>query len=247
MKKLDLKYKIIIFIISGGVILSLLFFSVKYNFNISFILKDIMYFPINFIDIDKEYNLDFNSRNLELEKELEDLKELLNISESLTDFSLVNATVINRNSAYWNQELTINKGSNNGIKEGMAVIDGNGLVGRVVKTSLSTSTIKLITTNSNDNKISIKIWSDNGSINKVLEQDENGNLIISGIDNNFNIKEGDFITTSGLSDIYPSGIAIGTIERIDHDKFGISKKAYIKHSGDLDNIRFVAVLIRGNK
>ena len=124
-----------------------------------------MYFPVNIFDIDQEYKLNLNGRDLELEKELDDLKSLLNISESLTDFSIVNATVINRNSAYWNQELTINKGSNDGIKEGMAVIDGSGLVGRVVKTSLSTSTIKLITSNSNDNKISIKIWSNNESIN----------------------------------------------------------------------------------
>ena len=246
MKKLDLKYKIMTFIIISGVIFSLLFFSFKYNWNFSFVLRDILYFPITIMNLDKEYIVNLDGKSLELEKEVEELKGLLNITTSLTEFNSINATVINRNATYWNNELTINKGSNNGIKEGMAVIDSAGLVGRVIKTSFTTSVIKLITSNSNDNKISIKIWSNNESINKVLEQDENNNLIISGIDNSYDIKKGDLITTSGLSDIYPSGIIVGTIDKIEDDKFGISKKAYIKHSGDLDNIRFVAVLIRGD-
>ncbi|MBQ7137148.1 MAG: rod shape-determining protein MreC [Bacilli bacterium] len=245
MKKNKLKFKTIISVVIGGGILSLLFFSLKYNFNISFILKDILYFPITVMDLDKEYSLNLDSRTMELEKELDDLKNILNINSSLTDFEMVNATVINRNVSYWNEELIINKGKNEGIKEGMAVMDGSGLIGRVIKTSLTTSTIKLITSNSNDNKISVKIWCNNDSFNKVLEQDENNNLIISGVDNDLDIKEGDLVTTSGLSDIYPSGITIGSVEKITYDKFGVSKKVFVKHSGDLENIRFVAVLKRG--
>lgn len=247
MKRIDLKYKIILIIIGSGIIFSLLFFSFKYNFNFSFILKDIIYFPINVMNIDNDSEIILEGRELELEQELKDLKELLKVNESLTDFTLVNATVINRNTSYWNDELIINKGSKNGIEEGMAVIDGYGLIGKVIKTSLNTSTIKLITSNSNDNKVSVKIWIGDDSINKVLEQDEDNNLIVSGIANNIDIKVGDIVTTSGLSDIYPSGIPIGNVLKIDYDKFGISKKVYINHTGDLDNIRFVSVLIRGIK
>ena len=244
MKKLDFKYKIIIFFVSSVLIFSLLFFSIRDNWNFSFILKDIFYFPITIMDVDKE-KINLEGITYEKEKELEELKKLLDITSSLTDFTYINATVINRNTAYWNNELTINKGSNDGIKKGMAVIDGNGLVGTVIKTSLSTSVIKLITNNSNNNKISVKIWNNNESINKVLEQDENNNLIISGIDNNFYIEIGNLITTSGLSDIYPSGITVGKVNKIEHDKFGISKKVIIKPSASLENIRYVSVLLRG--
>lgn len=245
MRGFDLKYKIIGGIITVGVIFSILFFSIRDNWNFSFIIKDILYFPVTVMNFDKEYVVHLEGREKELQQEVTDLKGLLGLKNTLTEYTMVNATVINRNSAYWNEELVINKGSKDKIKEGMAVINQDGLVGRVQKTGLTTSVIKLITSNSNDNKISIKIWRGDNSINKVLEQDDKGNLMISGIDNSFPIQEGDIITTSGLSDIYPSGITIGHIERIDHDKFGISKKAYIKHKGDFDNLRFVAVLIRG--
>lgn len=247
MKKIDIKYKMIILIISGGIIFSLLFFSIKQNWNISFILKDILYFPITIISPNNNQEIKLIGREEELEQEVNDLKKLLNISQTLTEFTSINATVINRNAAYWSEELTIDKGSNNNVEEGMAVIDCNGLIGRIIKVSFNTSIVKLITSNSNDNKISVKLWSGDNVINKVLEQDANNNLIISGIDNNLSININDLITTSGLSDIYPSGIAIGRIEKIEDDKFGISKKAYIRHIGDFDNIRFVSVLMRGTK
>ena len=246
MKKIDFKYQFIIFIISGGILFSLLFFSIKYNWNYSFILRDILYFPINVIVPDNEQDIVLEGRELELQKEVNELKELLEINNSLTDFTFVNATVVNRNTAYWNSQITINKGSNSKIKEGMAVIDGNGLVGRVEKVGFNTSVVKLITNNSSNNKISVKIWANGEEINKVLTIDEDNNMIISGIDNSFKLEEGALVTTSGLSDIYPSGIIIGYVDKVENDKFGISKRAYIKHKSNLDNIRFVSVLIRSS-
>lgn len=243
MKKIGLKYKTLLLIISGGIIVSLLFFSVKYNVDTTYLLRDVFYFPINLF-VPKE-KIVLEDRCIDLQEELTSLKELLKINATLSDFSIVSSTVINRNASYWNNELTINKGSRDNIKEGMAVIDSRGLIGKIDKVGFTTSIVKLITSNSKDNKISVKIGVGDNSINKILEVDENNNLIISGIDNNYDIKIGDSITTSGLSDIYPSGITIGKVEKIEDDNFGISKKVYIKHISNLDNIRFVSVLIRG--
>ena len=247
MKKIDLKYQLIAFIISGGILFSLLFFSIKYNWNYSFILRDILYFPINIMVPDNNQEIILEGRELELQKEVNELKEILEINNSLTDFTSVNATVVNRNTAYWDSYITINKGSNSQIEEGMAVIDGNGLVGRVEKVGFTTSVVKLITNNSSNNKISVKVWSNEEEINKVLTIDEDNNMIISGIDNKFNLEVGSLVTTSGLSDIYPSGIVIGYVTKIENDKFGISKRAYVEHKSNLDNIRFVSVLIRSSE
>jgi len=234
--------KNIIIILSSGLICLLLFFSLKYNWNFSFIFRDIMYFPITIIS--KENTLDLEGVEIERSKELDDLKQILELNNTLTDFKCINATVINRNTSYWNSELVIDKGSIAGIKNNMAVMDGKGLIGNITKVSLTTATVKLITSNFN-NKISVKILNDGESVNKILEQDKDNNLIISGIDNNFKVDIGDIVVSSGLSDIYPSGITIGTIAQIEDDMYGVSKKAYIKPIGDFDNIRFVVVLDRG--
>lgn len=243
MKKKRLSYKTLFFITCGGILIPLLFFSIKYNVDTTYLLRDILYFPINiFVPNNKIVLEDHCSQ---LQEELNYLKGLLEINNTLSDFSIVSSTVINRNANYWSNELTINKGSRDNIKVGMAVIDNRGLIGKIDKVGLNTSIVKLITNNSNGNKISVKIGTGDNSINKILEVDENNNLVIFGIDNNYEVKLGDIVTTSGLSDLYPSGIMIGKIEKIEDDKFGISKKIYIKHASNLDNIRFVSVLLRG--
>lgn len=243
MKKKRLKYRFFLIPFTFCLTLFLLFLSIKYNIDTTYLLRDIFYFPINIFVPDNKIILE--DRCIELQEELNSLKELLEINKTLSDFSIVSSTVINRNANYWNNELTINKGSRDNIKIGMAVIDNRGLIGRIDKVGLNTSIVKLITSNSKDNKISVKIDRGDNSINKILEVDENNNLVIYGIDNNYEIKIGDNITTSGLSDIYPSGITIGKVEKIVDDNFGISKKVYVKHISNLDNIRFVSVLTRG--
>ena len=230
-------------IVTIGIVVSLLFLSIKYKIDTTYLLRDIFYFPINLFVPNNKTVLE--DRCIELQEELDSLEELLKINNTLSDFSIVSSTVINRNANYWNNELTINKGSIDNIKVGMAVIDNKGLIGKIDKVGLTTSIVKLITNNSKDNKISVKIGIGDNSINKILEVDKNNNLVISGIDNNYDIKIGDNITTSGLSDKYPSGITIGKVEKIEDDNFGISKKVYVKHISNLDNIRFVSVLIRG--
>jgi rod shape-determining protein MreC len=235
------RVKTIVLILSSGLICSLLFFSLKYNWDFSFIFRDIMYFPITIMSKNNAWN--FENVDIEKNKELENLKQILEINNTLTDFKCINATVINRNTSYWHNELVINKGSRDGIKKDMAVMDGQGLIGSITKVSLTTSTIKLITGNFN-NKISVKILTSGKSINKILEHDKDNNLVISGIDNNFKINIGDAVVTSGLSNIYPAGITIGTIKKMEDDRYGVSKKIYIKPIGDFDNIRFVVVLNR---
>ena len=243
MKKITIKYQFILIILTGLALFVTLFFSVKYNWNVSYILKDIFYFPVHVIPNNKEMCL--LNREKELEKEIQEMKDLLNIDSTLTEFDTINAVVINRNVSYWDSELIINRGSKDNVKEKMAVIDSNGLVGIIEKTSLTTSIVRLITSNSKNNKISIKLWGENdNSINKILEQDEDNTLFVSGIDNDFKFSIGDVITTSGLSDIYPAGIIIGKVKKIESDKFGLSKKAIVEHVGDLNNIRFVSVLVR---
>ena len=83
-------------------------------------------------------------------------------------------------------------------------------------------------------------------IYKIL-QVEGSNLVIVGIDNEIDLNNDSdkIVLTSGLSDVYPSGITIGVINNIVSDKYGVSKKAYVSTSVDFDSLRFVSILSRG--
>ena len=170
------------------------------------------------------------------------MKKLLNIDFSLTDYDYVYAAVIERKNDFFLDEITINKGEKDGIREGMAVVDYNGLVGTIEKTTFYTSVVKLITNSSKYNNISVKVVGEE-ILNKILTV-SNNKMIIEGIDKDSKVKVGDKIVTSGLTTKFPSGIIIGTIIEIEKDYYDTSNVATVFLASDIDNLRFVAVLKR---
>ena len=236
------KYKVFISIVLVVVFVITLYFSLNKQVNISLSgLKDMLYIP--FKDINNNNDLIGKSMNIELENEIEQLKELINIDETLSSFNKINATVIERNHSYWLDSMTINKGKKDGIDIGMAVVVSEGLIGKIIKITRDTSVVQLITSDDNSNKISVKIKNNETYIYRVLEF-KNGDLIVDGIPNDSTIKEGELVLTSGLSDIYPSGIVIGTVGEIKDDKYGVSKRIIVSSKVNFDNLRYVTVLER---
>lgn len=244
MRKTKLKKKKVAWLCILVLLLIGIFFSINKKDFLSGILKDLLYFPTIFIKTPSTYDVVGENINQEILKEKEDLEKLLDISSTLTDFDKINAVVVERNNSYWFEYLTINKGYKDGIRKGMIVVTGDGLIGTIKEVNILTSTVKLITSNDDYNNISVSIVSDSFTINKILSTDTANNKIISGIDNTYDIKEGDKVYTSGLSDIYPAGIIIGKIKKIENDNYGISQKAYVELASNPNSIRFVSVLSR---
>ena len=210
-----------------------------------YLLKDIIFFPVNAIDNNIIESNEFKDGiELEKNKELEDLKKLNNISSTLTDFDKVSACVIERNRMYWFNTITINKGNSSGIKENMAVVSGDGLVGRVIKVSSKTSEIKLITTNDINHKISVMIKKENDTIYGILSGYNNNLLEITSINKDIDNLDDYNVYTSGMGGIFPSGIIIGKVKGIKKDKYDVSKIIEVEPTSNFNELRFVNVLIR---
>ena len=186
------------------------------------------------------------TENIELRREIEALKKELSIDYVLTDYDYLNATVISRNIGYWYNTLTIDKGTNNGISEGMVVVNSTGLIGKIIKTTTFTSEVRLITTSDTNNKISVSISNGNGKINGLINRYdyENNFLEVEGISNTEEVKVGDYVYTSGLGGVFPSGILIGTVESITTDEYDLAKIINVKPSTDFNDINYVAILKR---
>lgn len=186
------------------------------------------------------------TENVELRRQIDALKNELNIDYTLTDYEYLNATVTSRSVGYWYNTITINKGSYNGIKKDMIVINGKGLIGRVIKTSTFTSDVRLITTSETNNKISVHISNgDNNLYGLINNYDYSKNLLeVEGISNTKDVDIGDFVYTSGLGGIFPSGILIGSVSEITTDSYDLAKIIKVKPSADFSNINYVSVLKR---
>ena len=71
---------------------------------------------------------------------------------------------------------------------------------------------------------------------------KNGLIKASDINKSTELNKGDVVLTSGLGELIPAGIYIGTVEKIESDKYNLSKNVYIKTYQDFDDIHYVTVL-----
>lgn len=186
------------------------------------------------------------TENMELRRELEKLKEELNIEYNLIDYEYLNATVVTRNVGFWYNTITIDKGTYNGIEKDMVVINSKGLIGKVIKTSTFTSDVRLITTSDTNNKISVHV--SNGIYNLyglINSYDYSDNYLeVEGISNTKDVRVGDYVYTSGLGGIFPSGILIGTVSEISTDSYDLAKIIRVTPAVDFTDINYVSILKR---
>lgn len=208
--------------------------------------KDYIYKKYKDYDEEKKKEDSYLATIDELKSEIGELKTILELNSVLSDYTCINATVINRNVGYWYNTLTIDKGSKDNIKEGMAVVVNEGLIGRVVKVSNYSSTVKLLTTDDLSNKISVKINIDGKSVYGLLSSyDIDKNLYtVEGISDSDKIEKNSYVTTTGLSEMFPSGILVGSVKNVVVDKYDLTKVVEVTPAVDFNNITYVTVLKR---
>ncbi len=191
-------------------------------------------------------NSDLIQKNLtaSLEKEIVELKEVLELNKALTEYTIENATILSRNKSYWFNTITIDKGKRNGIKKDMAVITKNGLIGKISKVYGNSSEVKLITSDDINYKVSVSIKvndTDNFAILNGYDPEKNL-MKVTGVHKTTSANKGDIVVTSGLGGLFPSGIYVGKVESVENDKYDLSKTLYIKTEQNFNNIHYVSVL-----
>ena len=193
----------------------------------------------------KETDL-IQSEKEELEREVENLKKTLELNQTLSESSYLNATVVNRNLGYWYNTITIDKGSYNGVEKDMPVIVSEGLIGKVTKVTNFNSTVKLITSDDVNNKTSVKIKVGDKFVYGLLSgyDKQKRTFIVEGISDNTEIPKDSVVTTTGMGDSFPSGIVVGKVKRVTTDNFDLAKTVEVTSSVDYDDLSFVTILKR---
>jgi len=278
-KEFEKRYLLIIAIVLIVILLVIISFALKKDRNLSVpekIIKDSGTFiinlassPINFAkeklrenkeknDIYEKYkelkqneekNASIQAENNNLKSEISKLKKSLELKTVLSDKVFKNATIVNRNIDYWYDEVTIDKGKKSGIKKGMAVINNNGLVGKITTTSNYYSTVKLLANENMSDKISVKIKIGNdyayGLISKY--NIKSNTYTVEGISENLTIPKGAEVVTTGMGDIFPSGLLVGYVKKVTTDNFDLSKVALVESSVDFNDLDYVSILKRKDK
>lgn len=184
-----------------------------------------------------------------LEKDNEELRDILDKQESLSDFEPIQATVIGRNPDRWNELLIINKGSTDGVKSDMAVITSTGMIGKVKNARQFTATVQLLSSTDASNRVSaVVLGGEKPYYGQIEGYDPKKNmLLLKRIPYEAKIEKEQKVTTSGLGGVFPADLIIGTVADVVPDEYGLTQTAYVKPGADFYDIEHVMVVKRGMK
>lgn len=179
------------------------------------------------------------ARLAELEREVEELRQYLNLKEAYPDFQFIEAGVIGSDPSNLVRAITINRGADQGVKEGMTVVTAAGLVGRVVKVSPMAARVLLLTDISN----SVTAVAQDSRAHGVVNGERTQLLTMKYLSQSYDLRVGEKVITSGLGGIYPPGILIGEIVSVTKRDTDIFQEARVQPSVSFDTLERVLVIV----
>lgn len=193
---------------------------------------------------EKVDSLTMSNNRLQQDKyELERLRELYKLDQNYADYQKIGAHVIGNNGSNWFSTFTIDKGSEDGIKEDMNVMAEMGLVGIVTKVSPHSAEVRSIIDDQSNVSAMVLSTSDTCIVRGDLKLMADGRLRFEQLENNDNeIKEGEQIITSHISSKYVQGILIGYISEISVDENNLTRSGYITPVVDFKKLQEVLVI-----
>jgi rod shape-determining protein MreC len=172
-------------------------------------------------------------------------QEITDLLGSLSRSVLV-ASVIGLDSSQIYKSVVLSKGSRDGVKKDMVVLDKRGyLVGRVISpVNLKQSRVQLIT----DDESGVGVLTERFKVVGVLSGDGRGECLMKYVlKTNREVASGEQLVTSGFDGIYPSGLPVGRIVSMSEDS-SLFKKILVKpyfDFSDLDQVAVIALDIKG--
>ena len=195
-----------------------------------------------------------------------DLKRMLELDRSvaLGGFEPVTARVVARSPTVWFSTVAISEGTSAGIEVNDAVINADGLVGRIREATGASAQVELITDPDNavsaealpttdiDDAIETALISENPTGIVAPVAGDPDDLLLDFIDDTEPIEENQTLITAGwsngvVSSAYPPGIPIGEVSEIDVGEEGDFQRVHVTPFADLRNLEYVQVLTGGRE
>lgn len=170
-------------------------------------------------------------------EENEELRTLLDLPFA-GDLEGITAEVIAREPNAFERSITLSKGTSSGIAEGMPVVAGDGLVGRVVRAGRTSSKVLLITDESSG--VSVRIGNQTGS---AVGQRGRDTLAVDFVDPDALVSDGDVAVTLGEMSRFPPGVPVGTVGEAEPRPGEVQQRIRLEPIVGLAEVEVVTVLV----
>ena len=165
------------------------------------------------------------------------LKKLLSLRDNY-HYHFISASVIGKEPAALSRTIMINKGSAHGLKMGMPVIAPPGLVGRLTDVSWHVSKVLLFIDESSNIDAILQRTRTQG----MIRGSGSNGCILKYISKNQDVKEGEVVVSSGIGGVFPKGLLIGVVSRVDKQDAGLFLKINVTPFVDFSKVEEVLVL-----
>lgn len=151
--------------------------------------------------------------------ENERLRSLLGLSAP-PDFRPVAAELIGVEATHRPTEITVNRGSQDGIRRNLPVVHLNGLVGKVVDATPDATVIQLLF----DPGCRVAARDQRSRVLGIVKWKSGPYLSLENVSPSDDVAPGDTIVSSGLGGIFPEGLVVGTVRTVSADTTSIFRK-----------------------
>jgi rod shape-determining protein MreC len=172
-----------------------------------------------------------------LRAENEELSKLFGLTERL-QIVTIGAEVIGESVSNFEYSVFINKGADDGLVPDMPVVGPEGLLGKVVRVSASSSSVLLII----DPDFSVGVRLAASGETGVLVGRREHDLLFDLVDPGTTVRPGELVETSGLGGVFPAGIPVGVVSFADADEASLDKQVLVRPNVDFSALRLVAVV-----
>jgi rod shape-determining protein MreC len=175
---------------------------------------------------------------LNANEEYKSLLHLLKLKED-SDLELIAANVINSGSSANLSSITIDIGSNEGVKLNQTVLVSEGVIGKTVVVGKKSSIVQII--NDVNYRLSVRILpSGNSGILRFLKDDI---CEIRELQKNAEISIGDNVVTSGFSQIYPKNLPVGEVIEVVNERGSFQKVAKVRIKAKIGSLLHVFIIV----
>lgn len=171
----------------------------------------------------------------------ERLQKLLQLRNSLHAPSLP-ASVIGEDSSPWFKTIVIDRGSVDGLQEGMPVVAADGVVGQIVKVAAGSSRVLLLT----DHASGIAAIVQRSRARGVVKGSGRDRCSLEFSLHEEDVKVGDIIVTSGIGGIFPKAFPVGDVTMVKKGEYGIFQTVEIKPRVNISRLEEVLVILQGH-
>ncbi|MEW5736081.1 MAG: rod shape-determining protein MreC [Thermodesulfobacteriota bacterium] len=165
------------------------------------------------------------------------LKALLSFTEK-SDRKLLAARVVGEDPSAWFRSVVINRGKNDGVKEGAAVVTPLGVVGRVLRASGSYSLVLLLL----DPNHAVDVRFSRSRARGVMVGARERGLRVKYVLKKEDVKKGDLLVTSGLDGVFPPGIPAGVVAEASRQGEGMFQDITVLPFVSFDKLEEVLVV-----